>query len=87
MEKPVACGARGTLLAHSQQNQRRVLEVGKVQRTYDGTLWYSVTRRPQQNTAWTENPDPPKNILVQNLSESENNWFCHLGSPAIMNCM
>lgn len=29
-------------------NQHRVPEVGKVERTYDGTLWYSVTRRPHQ---------------------------------------
>lgn len=52
--------------AHPQPaNQRRVPEVCKVQGTYDGTLRYSVTRRPHQNTACPNIPDPQKNSCVE----------------------
>lgn len=73
--------------AHPQPaNQHRVPEVCKVEGTYDGTLWYSVTRRPHQNTARLNIPDPKK-IPTSNLrSHSEirkSHLFCHLGSLTI----
>lgn len=52
--------------AHPQlANQHHVPEVGKVQGTYDGTLRYSVTHRPHQNTALPNIPDPKKNSCVK----------------------
>lgn len=60
------CGLRSSgHAAHPQPaNQHRVPEVSKVQGTYNGTLWYSITRRPHQNTTCPNIADPKK-ILAQ----------------------
>lgn len=55
--------------AHPQlANQRRVPEVGKVQGTCEGTLWYRVTHRPRQHTSYPNSPNPPSEKNKQTVS-------------------